>query len=145
MRTARRTTGPSGPTSAVRPADKNAVRQRAVIARRLPDESVSLPAGRCSVSNHPSGRCCFTRYASARSTANTIAQALQSNTVVELDVAVDLVTPLPAGAPAQANHFISIMCTAVHDILDNCIEAGNIASTRQNPNFLARHFVVIAF
>jgi putative ABC transport system permease protein len=49
--------------------------------------------------------------ASARSTANTIAQALQSDTVVELDVAVDLKTALPSGAPAQADQ-----ATLVHSI-----------------------------
>ena len=41
--------------------------------------------------------------ASARSTADAIARALGSNTVVELDVAVDLKTPIPVGAPADAS------------------------------------------
>jgi putative ABC transport system permease protein len=41
--------------------------------------------------------------ASARSTAAAIAQALGSGTVLELDVAVDLTTPVPAGAPPDAS------------------------------------------
>ncbi len=41
--------------------------------------------------------------ASARSTADAIAQALGSNTVVELDSAEDLTTPVPAGAPRDAS------------------------------------------
>ena len=40
--------------------------------------------------------------ASARSTADAIAQALGSSTVVELDAAVDLTSPVPAGAPPDA-------------------------------------------
>ena len=40
--------------------------------------------------------------ASARSTADAIAQALGSKTVVELDAAVDLTSPVPAGAPPDA-------------------------------------------
>jgi putative ABC transport system permease protein len=40
--------------------------------------------------------------ASARSTADTIARAVGSNTVVELDGAVDLNSPVPAGAPPDA-------------------------------------------
>ncbi len=40
--------------------------------------------------------------ASARSTADQIAQSLASKTVVELDAAVDLHTPIPAGAPPEA-------------------------------------------
>jgi putative ABC transport system permease protein len=47
----------------------------------------------------------------ARSTADAIAQALGSSTVVELDTAVDLNTPLPAGAPPQAGQ-----ATLVHPI-----------------------------
>lgn len=41
--------------------------------------------------------------ASARSTANAIAQALGGNAVVELDSAMDLTTPIPAGAPPDAS------------------------------------------
>jgi putative ABC transport system permease protein len=40
--------------------------------------------------------------ASAKSSAESIAQALGSKTVVELDVAVDLTSPVPAGAPPDA-------------------------------------------
>jgi putative ABC transport system permease protein len=40
--------------------------------------------------------------ASARSTAEAIAQALGNKTVVELDVGVDLTSPIPAGAPPDA-------------------------------------------
>jgi putative ABC transport system permease protein len=40
--------------------------------------------------------------ASARSTADQIAQALGSNTVIEMDDAEDLTTPVPAGAPPDA-------------------------------------------
>jgi putative ABC transport system permease protein len=40
--------------------------------------------------------------AGARSTADAIAQAVGSNTVVELDVGVDLTSPIPAGAPPDA-------------------------------------------
>jgi putative ABC transport system permease protein len=40
--------------------------------------------------------------ASARSTADQIAGALGSKTVVELDTAVDLTSPVPAGAPPDA-------------------------------------------
>lgn len=40
--------------------------------------------------------------ASARSTAEAIAQALDNSTVLELDAAVDLNTPVPAGAPPDA-------------------------------------------
>lgn len=40
--------------------------------------------------------------ASARSTADAIAQAAGSNTVVELDCAEDLTSPVPAGAPPDA-------------------------------------------
>jgi putative ABC transport system permease protein len=47
----------------------------------------------------------------ARSTADAIAQALGSNTVVELDSAVDLNSPLPAGAPPDAGQ-----ATLVHPI-----------------------------
>jgi putative ABC transport system permease protein len=49
--------------------------------------------------------------ASARSTADTIAQALGGNTVVELDVADDLNSPIPAGAPPDASQ-----ATLVHPI-----------------------------
>ncbi|MEO8889825.1 MAG: FtsX-like permease family protein [Jatrophihabitantaceae bacterium] len=41
--------------------------------------------------------------ASARSTADTIAQAVGSHTVVELDSAEDLSTPVPGGAPPDAS------------------------------------------
>jgi putative ABC transport system permease protein len=41
--------------------------------------------------------------ASARSTADAIAQVLGSNTVVELDVAVNLTSPIPVGAPPDAS------------------------------------------
>jgi putative ABC transport system permease protein len=41
--------------------------------------------------------------ANARSTAAAIGQALGSGTVLELDVAVDLATPVPAGAPPDAS------------------------------------------
>ena len=51
--------------------------------------------------------------ASARSTANAIAQALGSNSVAELDAAVDLDTPLPVGAPPDASH-----ATLVHPITE---------------------------
>ncbi len=47
----------------------------------------------------------------ARSTADAIAQAVGSSTVVELDAAVDLNSPLPAGAPPQAGQ-----ATLVHPI-----------------------------
>jgi putative ABC transport system permease protein len=40
--------------------------------------------------------------ASARSTADAIARALASSTVLELDAAVDLTSPVPAGAPPDA-------------------------------------------
>jgi putative ABC transport system permease protein len=40
--------------------------------------------------------------ASARTTADAIAQANGSNTVIELDAAADLTTPLPIGAPANS-------------------------------------------
>jgi putative ABC transport system permease protein len=40
--------------------------------------------------------------ASARGTANAIAQAIGSKTVVEMDSALDVTTPLPAGAPPDA-------------------------------------------
>lgn len=40
--------------------------------------------------------------AGARSTADTIAKALGAGTVVELDMAEDLATPIPAGAPPDA-------------------------------------------
>jgi putative ABC transport system permease protein len=40
--------------------------------------------------------------AGARSTADAIAQALGSKTVVELDVGVDLTSPVPAGSPPDA-------------------------------------------
>ncbi len=40
--------------------------------------------------------------ARARSTADAVAQALGSNTVVELDVGVDLTSPVPAGSPPDA-------------------------------------------
>jgi putative ABC transport system permease protein len=43
-----------------------------------------------------------TLVAGARSTAEAIAQALGTNTVVELDTAVDLNSPVPAGAPPDA-------------------------------------------
>jgi putative ABC transport system permease protein len=42
--------------------------------------------------------------AQARSTADAIAQALGSNTVVELDSALDLTSAVPAGAPPDAGH-----------------------------------------
>jgi putative ABC transport system permease protein len=49
--------------------------------------------------------------ATARSTAEAIAQALGSSTVVELDVADDLTTQVPAGAPPDA-----IQANLVHEI-----------------------------
>lgn len=49
--------------------------------------------------------------ASARATANAIAQALGSNKFVELDAAVDLNTPIPAGSPPDASQ-----ATLVHPI-----------------------------
>jgi putative ABC transport system permease protein len=42
--------------------------------------------------------------ASARSTAAAIGQALGSAAILELDAAVDLNTPVPAGAPPDASH-----------------------------------------
>ncbi len=52
-----------------------------------------------------------TLVASARSTAAAIAQALGSDTVVELRAAVDLNTPIPTGAPPDASQ-----ATLVHPI-----------------------------
>ncbi len=49
--------------------------------------------------------------ASARSTADAIARALGGNTVVELDVAVNLNTPIPTGSPPDASQ-----ATLVHPI-----------------------------
>jgi putative ABC transport system permease protein len=49
--------------------------------------------------------------ASARATADAIAQALGSSTVVELDTAEDLTTPVPAGSPPDAGE-----ATLVHPI-----------------------------
>ena len=46
--------------------------------------------------------------ASARSTADAIAQAVGSNTVVELDSAIDLNSPVPAGAPPDAAQAILV-------------------------------------
>ena len=49
--------------------------------------------------------------ANARSTANAIAQAIGGGTAVELDNALDLKTPLPAGAPPDAD-----LASLVHPI-----------------------------
>ncbi len=51
---------------------------------------------------------------SARSTADAIARALGGNTVVELDVAVDLNTPIPAGVPPQASQTSLVHPITVH-------------------------------
>jgi putative ABC transport system permease protein len=52
--------------------------------------------------------------AHARSTADAIAQALGSDTVVELDAAVDLNSPVPAGAPPDAGQANLVHPIAVH-------------------------------
>jgi putative ABC transport system permease protein len=63
--------------------------------------------------------------ASSRSTAKSIAQTLGTNTVVELDTAIDLSAPVPAGAPFDAAE-----ATLVHPFT----EGGHVHGWRQVAN-----------